>query len=209
MRARNSIGFSDYSSPFTIVAATIPSQPEAPTVVINSEYEIGISWNTPSDLGGLLTSGYKLEIKTTSSTFEQDLANCDAENNASIINSRSCTVPVSVLRTNPYDLLDAEPIYVRLTAINNIGSSPVSSESSSVLMPIADVRPDPPTTFIRNEVLTTKSQVAFSWNAPAFDGGDTIIDYAIEMDDNNDNSFTEVETGVTSTSHIQSGLAAG
>ena len=43
--------------------------------------------------------------------------------------------------------------------------------------------------------------MSFSWSAPANDGGDTVIDYAIEMDANDDGNFSEVESGVTSTSH--------
>ena len=73
-------------------------------------------------------------------------------------------------------------------------------------MPIADVIPDPPTTFIRNEVLTSKSQVAFSWSAPVSDGGDTVIDYSVEMDHNNDDIYTEVATGITATSYTQTSL---
>ena len=55
-------------------------------------------------------------------------------------------------------------------------------------MPIADVEPDAPTSFVRNDAMTSKSQVAFSWSAPAVDGGDTVIDYAIEMDTNDSGS---------------------
>ena len=56
-------------------------------------------------------------------------------------------------------------------------------------MPIADVVPDPPTTFVRDDVATTKSQVSFSWTPPVIDGGNTVIDYAIEMDDDNDGLY--------------------
>ena len=76
-------------------------------------------------------------------------------------------------------------------------------------MPIADVEPDAPTSFVRNDAMTSKSQVAFSWSAPAVDGGDTVIDYAIEMDTNDSGSYTEVATGVTSTSYAQAGLLEG
>ena len=73
-------------------------------------------------------------------------------------------------------------------------------------MPIADVIPDPPTDFIRNEGQTTKSQVAFSWIAPVSDGGNTVIDYTIQMDDDNDDIYTEVDSGVISTSYTKIGL---
>ena len=80
VRARNSVDFSDYSSVFTIVAATVPSQPNAPTSALNGdETQVVFSWTLPSDLGGLTIDGYKLEIKTSSGTFEKDLTDCNAE----------------------------------------------------------------------------------------------------------------------------------
>ena len=68
-------------------------------------------------------------------------------------------------------------------------------------MPIADVEPDAPTALTRSDAGTTKTQVAFSWSTPASDGGDTIVDYAVEMDANNDGVFSEVATGVTLTTY--------
>ena len=151
MRSRNSVGYSIYSSTFTIQAATITSQPTAPTTTVITEYEIGISWSVPSDLGGVQIGGYKLEIKTASGNFAQDFTNCNAMSETTIINSRSCSIPTTVLRALPYNLADEAPIFARVTAINVIGDSTVSTEGSGVLMPIADVEPDAPTTFVRND----------------------------------------------------------
>ena len=116
------------------------------------EYNISISWTLPSDQGGLSIDGYKVEIKTATDTFEQDLTNCDAENEVTIISSRTCTVKVDdTLRQPPFNLADEATVTARVTAINDIGSSQVSSDGSGAIMPIKDVEPDPPTTFIRDE----------------------------------------------------------
>ena len=96
-----------------------------------------------------------------------------------------------------------------MTAINSLGESVTSAESIAVLMPVADVEPDAPTTLTRNDASTTKTQVAFTWSAPVIDGGDTVIDYKIEMDDDNDGVYSTVATGVTSTAHTETGLLAG
>ena len=93
------------------------------------------------------------------------------------------------LRQSPFDLQNHASVIARVTSINDIGVSVVSGEGNGAAMPIADIVPDPPTTFVRDEVLTTKTQVAFSWTAPVFDGGDTVVDYAIEMDDDNDGVY--------------------
>ena len=200
MRARNSVGYSVYSQVLTIFAATIPSQPDAPTTTVNSEYEIGVSWVLPTDQGGLTISSYLLEIMTSTGSFEKQLSNCDAENDSVIISGRSCTIPTAVLRQSPFLIGDSEPISTRVTAINDIGSSIVSSVGIAT-MPIADVSPDPPNSFIRNDASTTKTQIAFSWSAPMNDGGDTVVDYAIEMDTSNSGTFVEKASGVSSTSY--------
>ena len=94
-----------------------------------------------------------MEIKTATDTFEKDLTNCDAENDATIISSRTCTVRVDeTLRQPPFGLADSATVTARVTAINDIGSSQVSSEGSGAIMPIADVQPDPPTSFVRDEL---------------------------------------------------------
>ena len=57
--------------------------------------------------------------------------------------------------------------------------------------------------------MTSKTQVAFTWSAPSDDGGSVVIDYAIEMDINNDGSYSVIETGFTSTSFTKTGLNEG
>ena len=76
-------------------------------------------------------------------------------------------------------------------------------------MPIADVEPDPPTNLLRDEALTSKTQVTFTWTAPANDGGDALIGYSIEMDHDNDDVYIEVGSGSTLTSFTMTGMAEG
>ena len=90
-------------------------------------------------------------------------------------------------------------------AVNSVGVSTNSAYYSI----IAATVPYPPTSFVRNNLLTTKSQVAFSWSVPTSNGGSVVKDYSVEMDDNNDGSFTLVASGITATSYVQTGLSAG
>ena len=106
-------------------------------------------------------------------------------------------------------MADSANVIARVTAINDLGESTNSAESTAVLMPIADVEPGAPTALTRNDAFTTKTQVSFEWTAPANDGGDAIIDYKVEMDDKNDGVFSIVATGVSTEAHIESGLSAG
>ena len=122
VRARNAVGLSSHSVVFTILAATVPSQPNAPTTTLSGDLSnVVIAWTPPSDLGGLSISSYKLEIKTSTATFEKDLTNCDAETSSSILSSRSCSIPVATLRSSPFNLVDSASVTVRVTAYNAIG----------------------------------------------------------------------------------------
>ena len=52
--ARNEVGIGAYSEPFSILAATVPSQPGAPTTAVDaSENNIIVTWSEPSQTGGV------------------------------------------------------------------------------------------------------------------------------------------------------------
>lgn len=82
----------------------------------------------PTDQGGLTVSSYKLTVKTNTGTFEKDLTNCNAESSSTIINARTCTIPVATLRAHPFNLADTNPVVAVVTATNDIGDSASSSE---------------------------------------------------------------------------------
>jgi len=149
----------------------------------------------PSDNGGLSIDSYKVEIKTSIDTFEKDTTDCDAENNVSIISSRTCTIPVSSLRTSPFDLANSASVYARVTATNTIGDSSSSPEGNGATIPIPPTVPDAPTSLTK--VSASKTQISLSWSAPANNGGTAVLDYVVEMDDNNDDVYSEVATGVS------------
>ena len=179
VRARNAINFSNYSAVFSIVAATVPSQPSAPTTTLSGDKtSVIIDWNPPSDLGGLTTDGYKLEIKTQSGTFEKDLTNCDAETNATIQSATSCTVPITTLRASPFNLVDSDSIYARVTAFNAIGNSAVSQEGNGAK--IAGDAPGVPLNLRRSDVITPQdTSIALDWDAPTFEGTSSITGYSV------------------------------
>ena len=145
------------------------------------------------DQGGLDIDGYRLEIKTSTSSFEKDLTDCDAENSSTIISARTCTIPVSTLRTGLFNLNNLDSVYAQVTAFNTLGDSVTSSEGNGAIIPIPPTEPNAPTTLVKDSA--AKTQVTFSWSAPSDNGGSALLDYSIEMDN------SEVATGVTSTSH--------
>jgi titin len=68
--ARNSIGTGSLSSEFTIVAATIPSTPAAPTTAYDGTTDtVTIDFNPPTDDGGLTITGYVIQIQSTDNSW--------------------------------------------------------------------------------------------------------------------------------------------
>ena len=64
------------------------------------------------------------------------------------------------------------------------------------------------TTIIRDEVNTSKTQVAFTWTSPASSGGSAVIDYTI-MWDQGTGTYIQAAAGVTTTSYTKKGLTPG
>jgi hypothetical protein len=67
---RNSIGIGSLSSEFTIVAATIPSTPGAPTTAYDGVTDtVTIDFNKTTDDGGLSITGYVILIQRSDSSW--------------------------------------------------------------------------------------------------------------------------------------------
>jgi hypothetical protein len=115
--ARNSIGTGATSSEFTIVAATIPSTPSSPSTSYDGATDtIFIDWNPPSDNGGLLITGYVLQIQHADNSWSTELTYCDALNDATIKSNTECTIPASVLRASPFSLASSASVTAKLVA---------------------------------------------------------------------------------------------
>jgi hypothetical protein len=92
--ARNSIGTGILSSEFTIVAATIPSTPASPTTTYDGVTDtVTIDFNPPTDDGGLLITGYLIQIQHADSSWSTETSNCDGLNNTTVKSTTACTIP--------------------------------------------------------------------------------------------------------------------
>jgi hypothetical protein len=86
VRARNSVGYGDFSLPISILAAQVPDMPLPPTTSIKDRWEVVIDWTAPYSGGSPITS-YVVEIRTSDrSIFAEDLADCDGTD-AAIVSS--------------------------------------------------------------------------------------------------------------------------
>lgn len=68
---------------------------------------------------------YTILIMGKTGDYYEDTLDCDGSNPL-IINQTYCDVPLSSLRSDPYDLLQGDLIQATITATNTYGTSPIS-----------------------------------------------------------------------------------
>jgi hypothetical protein len=140
IEAHNAIGYSPLSSAFGIMAASVPGTPNPPTSTAQGT-SVVFSWGLPYE-GGSPVTGYILKIRFADGlTYQENDVYCDGINSLTIINTRMCTVPVTVITGAPYELPWGSSVYATLQAFNYIGGSHVSEEGNGAIIIIV---PDPP-----------------------------------------------------------------
>jgi hypothetical protein len=117
----------------------------------------------------------------------------------------TCTIPVAALRASPFSLEWGSSIYVKVIATNLYGDSLESPEGNGAIITTS---PDAPINLAEDVSQRTKSQLALAWEAPAFTGGDVIIDYRI-MIAVQGSAFTPLASGLITPTWTATGLVAG
>lgn len=96
-----------------------------------------------------------------------------------MIQNTECTVPLSKLITEPFNLLKGYGIYIKVIAINSYGDSLVSDPGNSGIIVLV---PDAPEGLTNNPDVTTNSVLSFTWVDAENDGGTSVLDYKITYD---------------------------
>ncbi len=183
--AINSAGTSNPSNIDDATAATAPGAPTGLTATASGPSQIDLSWTAPSNNGGALISGYKIEVSPDSGTIWYNLV----ANTYSVATTYADT-RLAADTTRHYSVL----------AINSAGTSNPSN--------IDDATTDPAATAAAPTGLsatTGDQQVTLSWTAPASNGGTAITSYEYEQD----GSGAWTTTGGTSTSYTVTNLNNG
>jgi hypothetical protein len=120
------------------MAATVPGTPSPPTTTALGT-DIIVQWDLPYD-GGSPVTGYVIRLRhADGSTFSENTIYCDGVNTLTIINTRQCTIPITVITGEPYYLPWGSSVYADLQAINFIGYGAISSEGNgAVILIVAD-----------------------------------------------------------------------
>ena len=192
--AINAVGSSLSSNNVTATTLQPPvsnNVPDAPTGLLAtavSSSQINLVWAGPSNNGGSSITGYNIEEKIGSGSY-------------SVIVSNTGNTNTLYSRTG----LTAGTTYTyRVSAINLVGTSTVSNESSATptISPSVTV-PSAPTGL--SVSVLSKNALKLTWNAPPNSGGAPILGYKIQR-----NGTTIVNnTSYVQTNYINNGLLAG
>jgi len=183
--AYNEIGAGLQSSTIEIIAAVIPGAPAAPTRFASGLTSISIQWAAPTSNGDNTITGYKIEWNGGSgSTFVQ-----------------LGTTGAATKNFAKEGLTNGQVYEFRVRATNEIGDS-LPSALVALRSAIAPGAPGAPV-----KTYADKTRIDISWAAPASNGGATINDYEVYMDDGAGGSFTskgKTNSGSTKTMSITS-----
>ena len=126
--ATNALGNSDVSPVSnSLLIIEPPDTPSPPSTSISSN-NLTITWVKPHD-GGSAIKVYKVAIgQSDGVTFTTETANC-------VISTTSCTVPISILKAEPYSLNEGSSVYAKVLAINESGSSSLSIKGNGAVIP--------------------------------------------------------------------------
>jgi hypothetical protein len=137
-RGRNQIGFSEYSETAYILAADLPD-----TVVVSGDDAalsasivgtgLVITWALPQNGGAEITDGQITIRQSDGSTFTEELTYCSLLEDSTEFDGRTCTVPLSSLRSgealsNVYELAQGDQIALKIRFENEVGWSADSDE---------------------------------------------------------------------------------
>lgn len=157
IEARNIIGYSGESESFGIMAAVIPTQPTSVTTE-RSVNDVIIRWVSPSvdpmtDFGDSFM-GFKIYIRTSDlQTYAQEQTYCP---DTSTYGTTLCTLPVTALQAEPFNLEVGDSIYAKVLAHNTIGDGAESTPGNNALVSIV-IAPDSPVDLTRDNSATTTS----------------------------------------------------
>jgi len=210
--AKNKWGWGAFSDAATILAATAPSVAGSATTVIDAGTGgVVLTWSAPASTGGIALTSYLVEVQGSGGGWSAEPACPSAD--ASLVASRTCTIPMASLVASPHLLPFDALVVVRLTAANAQGAGPGGPENTSG----ARIRQLPAQMSAPSEGAdTTDSQVVVEWGAVTAvglpTGNSAVTSYELLWDNGDSGLTTFVQLTLTSTlatSHTIVGVTEG
>jgi len=199
----NAEGISNLSSPEAVATPKstsqplediVPNAPTSLTAVDISPTSIELTWIKPATNNGPPVVGYKIEVKENSGAYSPLV-----ENTQSTITKYTNT-----------DLITNTKYTYKISAINSVGASPTSNESSATPVTSSSpspegIAPNPPRSL--KALAGSPTEVILSWKEPTENNGPDVTGYEIEF--KTTGNYTMITTTGLVTSYIHSGLSEG
>jgi|GEM_PF-3556131 len=166
-------------------SASPPSAPSSLSAASASKTQINLSWSAPANNGGSQVTGYKIEVKKGSGSYETLVANSQ-----STLTSFSHT-----------GLATGSTYYYRVYALNSAGTGAPSEASATAQDTVAPAL---------SATAVSPTSITLSWVPPSQTYNQAIKGYKIEEKISVDDHVTIVDnTGTTATSYTITGLTTG
>src|SRR5207249_626708 len=130
---------------------TSPSPPTGLAATAVSSSQIGLTWTAPTDNGGAVITGYKIERSTDGGTTWTTLV-------ANTGSTSTAYSDIGLAHTTAYTY--------RVSAINSVGPGSPPATASSTTLAVAPSSP----TGLTATASSSSSQINLSWAAPADNG---------------------------------------
>lgn len=150
-RAKNTNGWSVFSSILTVKAASTPSKPPTPTLITATSTSMQLQFYKPHDNGGSDITSYELYINDGT----------DSNEPTTLVASYSTNTMTHTLGTVADSLTSGKIYRFKFRAINAEGNS---DDSEIARFGFADA-PSAPTGLARMNSYTTSTQIGVSWSA--------------------------------------------
>src|SRR2546427_183850 len=162
------------------------------TAGVVSSSQINLSWNAPSDTGGSVITGYKIERST------------DGGATWGTIVSNTGTTATTYSNTG---LSPSTTYTYRVFAIPLVLTSSPSNTATATTSAPAATPPGSPTGLVATAL--SSSQIDLSWTAPSSNGGSVITGYKIERSTDGGTTWGTIvsNSGTTATTYSNTGLS--
>lgn len=132
VESRNSYSYSPYSSTLSLYCGFKPEPPLTITTT-NSNDVVVFNWDLPVNNGATVTA-YKVYIKEKDTeVFTQETVTC-AETTSTVVNDRTCSPSLTLLRAAPYNLVVFDPVVIKIVSVNSYGDSDISEAGDGAII---------------------------------------------------------------------------
>jgi hypothetical protein len=201
-KAYNVHGWGPDSPIATVIAATLPDPPLAPSLSVVGT-NVQITWAAPTNTGGtnVAITAYRIEVQLADGTAREDTTNCDGTQ-ATIVSNAQCSIPMATFTSTDantgFSFSQGADIKARVTAATVIGYGSAGPYSAGTSVS-AEVIPATPASAPTRGSGTGEAAIVIDWAALVSpeNGGSAVTSYNLQWDQGT-GTFSQSLVGLSS-----------